>query len=288
MTTNNHIAIIIVGYKDKNLAALAKQIKANTVGKCSIEVFDQHAINHSKDFDDMEYCSYESKIWDDIAGPLIKKTEKIHNRLENADYICIASPDVLLSPGWDQELVLMLEDKDVVFSGSGIPNVYQKDRFSIGVDYLDSEDFNVAQIVDRNFIFAKTSSFADIRMPDFLKYAGENEYFSVSFLSRGLDIVSVPRRMYLDSKTRSVENTYHTFSLEHNYNMVIDILNKKDLADYRLTQEGVDKFLSYHNIDISAIHKLPYATNDVDYNPYNLEMHEVDARRFVSGVKAVY
>jgi hypothetical protein len=125
-------------------------------------------------------------------------------------------------------------------------------------------------------------------MPDFLKYAGEDEYWTLSFMSQGYDIYSVPTHIYRDTLYRSIENTYHTFSAEHNYNIVVDLMHKIGLDDYKISESAVDNFFEFHNIDPSSIKRLPYATNDVSYNPYNLQMHDVDARRFIAGTKAVY
>jgi PKD repeat protein len=143
-------------------------------------------------------------------------------------------------------------------------------------------------MIDRNFIFAKAEAFSQIRMPDFLKYNGENEYYSLAFISNGYDILSVPRRIYSDNYSRSVENTYHTFSSDHNYNVVVDLMNGINVGKYKVTKAAANQFLYYHNLVSGAIKKLPYATNDVEYDPYNLEMHEIGARKFLSGTKAVY
>jgi hypothetical protein len=175
-----------------------------------------------------------------------------------------------------------------IFSGSGNAVVKHKDLFSIGVEYSVADSYTLTQIIDRNFIFGKTESFSEIVMPDFLKYHGENEYLSLAFLSAGHSIMSIPSHMYVDSKERSIENTYHTFSLEHNYNTVVDLLNGKNVSRYKITENAVKDFLSFHQIDISKIHRLPYNPDDVLYDPYDLQMHKIDARRFLTGTKAIY
>jgi hypothetical protein len=125
-------------------------------------------------------------------------------------------------------------------------------------------------------------------VPLFLKYYGENEYLSLAFLSVKHDIVSLPQSIYRDKHVRSIENTYSTFSLEHNYNVVVDLLNGVGLDDYGITSLGLSKFLDFHKISIGQIKKLPYCANDVSYDPYKLKMHGVDSRRFLAGTKAVY
>lgn len=288
MTINNSILIVAVGYKDKNLANFVKNIKNVTSSSNTVYLIDQHPIDHKKDFSDIAGCEYEHRVWDEIYGPAYHRSVKVFDNCQNFSHVCIVSPDITLTSGWDTNLIDLLNTKDVVFSGAGKASVFQKDLFSLEAAYDDSKTFNTTQIIDRNFIFAKAEAFKKIVMPDFLKYCGENEYLSMAFLSAGYDIMSVPANMYSDSKARSVENTYHTFSLEHNYNVVVDLMYGRKLDRYKLTRSGVKKFLEFHGIPHYKINKLPYATNDVSYNPYDLKMHGVDARRFIAGTKAVY
>ena len=288
MTTNNSILIVMAGYKDKNIANSAKLVKDATTSDNFLYVFDQHPIDHKKDFADINGCEYEHKIWDDILGPAAARWRLVYNNMERFSHVCIVSPDIALVPGWDTKLISMLEKENIILSGAGKVSVLQKDLFSLKATYKPSEEFNKTQMIDRNFIFAKTESFASILLPDFLKYHGENEYLSLSFLSRGYDIVSVPSDMYIDSGSRQIENTYHTFSLEHKYNLVVDLIRRRRLRNHKLNRQGVNRFLEFHNVDPDKIHKLPYSPDDVLYDPYNLEMNSVDARRFIAGTKAIY
>lgn len=288
MMTSPTISIILVGYKDKNLYSAAVHLKEVTLSDNFIHVFDQHPVMHSKEFSEIANCHYEHGLWDDMYGPAYRRATKVFDTSGQADYVCIISPDVELRHGWDLELISRIKDSKIVFSGSGAVSVKQKDLFSIGVEYSSADSYSLTQIVDRNFIFATTDAFSQVVMPDFLKYSGENEYLSLAFLSAGYSIMSVPSQMYSDSKERSVENTYHTFSLEHNYNTVIDLLKGKDIHRYKITTDGLNEFLGFHQIDVSKIHHLPYNSNDVLYDPYDLQMHKIDARRFITGTKAIY
>lgn len=286
--TSPTISIILVGYKDKNLYNAAMHLKEVTISDNFIHVIDQHPVMHLKEFSEIHNCHYEHKLWDDMGGPAYRRATKVFDTSGEADYVCIISPDISLNYGWDSELISRAKDSKAIFSGSGTISVKQKDLFSIGIEYLSADSYTLTQMIDRNFIFGTTEAFAQIVMPDFLKYSGENEYLSLAFLSAGYSIISVPSQMYSDSKERSVENTYHTFSLEHNYNIVVDLIKGKDIHKYKITSGGLKEFLSFHQIDAANIHHLPYNSNDVLYDPYDLQMHKIDARRFITGTKAIY
>lgn len=287
--TKTNLTIVVASYKDKNLFDFVNNLDKNTVSEHSIEVFEQHPVDHYKDFWDIPKCSYDHEIWDDIAGLTVRKIEKIKSRLDSATHICVLSPDSVLSYGWDQELIEFLDSKDnVVVSGAGSISVTHKDLFSLDAKYTPSQHFTKTNFINKNFIFARAEAFGEILMPDFLKYAGEDEYWTLAFMSNGLDIFSCPDHICIDTMYRSIENTYHTFSSEHNYNIVVDILNKIDNEKYRISDDAIDRFATFHNIDPAKIRRLPYQTNDVLYDPYALKMHKVDARRFVAGTKAVY
>jgi hypothetical protein len=286
--TNMPITIIVVGYKDRGLLDFVNHLKAVTRSQNIVLITDQHPISHEEEFSSLKGCHYDHLIWDSIEGPAQHRSKRILDAVSYSDYICVMSPDISLKDGWDIDLINKLKSDRVVLSGSGSVSVANKDIFSLHAEYTASSDYNVTQFIDRNFIFAKSDVLSQIVFSDLLKYNGENEYLSLAILSAGYDIVSVPTDTYVDSHIRSVENTYHTFSIEHNYNVVVDMLNGIGLSDYKISGEALLKFLDFHGLSIGQIKKLPYSTNDVSYDPYKLKMHGVDARRFIAGTKAVY
>jgi hypothetical protein len=290
MNQTKSIAVIIVGYKDKNLRAMVDDIKSRSYHEVRFNIFDQNAIDHRNDFKDIEeYCSYDHKIWDDIAGHCRARHNKLHD-MRGADYICLISPDITLSDGWDRELVQYVESQDVptIISGAGKVEVTQPNLFDIKPEWSDWDNYKVTNFIDRNFIFGSSEAFNQIRYPDFLKYAGEQEYLSIAFLSKGYQICSMPSSMMSDNKERSIENKYCIWSKEHNYNIVVGLIKGIDLERYEMNEQGRLAFINSYNINPESINYLPYQTNDVSYDPYKLDMHSVDARRFIVGVKAIY
>lgn len=286
--TDKEIAIIVVAYKDKNILDFVTNIKNSTKSRNMLYIMDQHPLDRELEISGIPGCSYRHVIWDSIDGPATHRARKIHDLASTAEYMCIVSPDITLKDGWDLELIDRLDRGQTVLSGSGKISVALDSLFSIKPTYSQSDDYSTTQFIDKNFIFLKSSAFADIVVPDFLKYYGENEYLSLALMSAGYSIVSVPSDTYTDSQVRSVETTYHTFSAEHNYNTVVDLLAGTSLKKYRISYSALCSFLEFHGLDMAPIKRLPYQTNDVEYDPYAIAMHDVDARRFIAGTKAVY
>jgi hypothetical protein len=285
---SGHLAIIVVSYKDKNLFNFVSNLDANTTVQHSIEIFDQNPVKRENEFSGVQHYSYEHLIWDAISGPVKHKIDKVNRRMENADYICIITPDSVVNPGWDTELINFIDSKPAIVSGVGKVKIGFKNRFELEAISQPFNEFSMSQFGNKNFIFGKSEAFKKIRMPDFLKYRGEDEYWALAFMSHGYDIYSAPDRIYTDVKNRTIENTYHTFSFEHNYNILVDILHKIDVNKYNLSENAVDRFLEFHGLKPEDILRLPYENNDVAYDPYDLKMHDMDARRFIAGTQAVY
>ena len=283
------ILFVISAYKDKDLFKKVSEIELATSTPSYFKIVDQHPIDHISDFAEKDNCSYKHRLWDDMKGPAYYRYIDLLDYLDLHEYVCIISPDIELSQDWDIEALDFLKDNEnAILSGSGNVSVFQKDLFSIEASYTDSKHFGIAQYVNRNFILTRSENFKQIVFPLFLKYYGESEYLTVSFLSKGKEIYTMPSSLYKDSGYRSIEKNYHTFSLEHNYNLVVDILKGNGGEYFRISQTAIKRFLSFHGIDASKIYPLPYQTNDVNYDPYDLKMHDVDSRRFLSVVKAVY
>lgn len=284
------IAVVIVGYKDKNLRQMVDDIKSKSRNYVHFNIFDQHAIDHRAEFADIEqYCAYEFKVWDDLGGHCKARGQKI-KEMQDMDYICVISPDIRLIDGWDQMLIDFIESKNsnAVVSGAGLMTLERPNIFDLVPRWDYSEGYSLTNFIDRNFIFAKASAWRNVQYPTFLKYAGEQEFLSIAFLSQGLEIYSMPSQNMQDSKERSIEKKYCIWSREHNYNIVAEILRMETLEEFGLNWDGWNAFMNSFNLDPNTIKSLPYQTNDVAYDPTAINIHDVDARRFITGLKAIH
>lgn len=287
MNNNISLSIILFSYKNKNLKNIVENLVKNTISQFDIRVIDQNAIDRSDQILPInENIDYHHRQWYDFSGPIFHKNQGLIEG--TGDFLVVVSDDFSPQFGWDKRILAYLKDKSIIISGKGKNVFAQKDPFSLKINNSLSNEFNLTNIIDRNFIFGAPDVLINNKYPVKLKYYGEEEAFSLGLYSKGIDIYSAPSDLYNDLNKRTIENLYTTFSLEHNYNLVIDLLNQSigpfDIGKTRTIIE----FLNFHKIDASKLHKLPFPKNDAEYDPDDLEYGKVDGRRFVAGLRAIY
>lgn len=287
MKNKKTLSITLYSYKNKNLKAVVENIIKNTKNTFTLRVIDQNTIDRSKQILKIsKNISYKYKQWYDFHGPIFYKNEGVIE--SDAEFLAIVSDDFYPKDGWDQEVIDYISNKSIIVSGNGMPKLSQKDYFSFNIERSFSESFSLTNFIDRNFIFGPPHVLAHNQYPVQLKYNGEEEAFSAKLYTNGIDIFCAPTSLYQNLKQKTLEKLYTTFSLDHNYNTVIDILNGKDDDSFLGIKRSILDFLNFHNIDISKLHKVPFVNNDVEYDPESLEYGKVDARRFVSSLNTIY
>ena len=249
----------------------------NTKNEIFIVVFDKHNLNRKNLFSDSAYknkVEYKHVVWDEIKSPIDYKKEILYN--SNSEYFLSISDDVIVSKNWDEESISFLKTKDAVLSGSGHLALEKKNLFFFKQLRKNSLSFNKTNFIDKNFIFCRTGILKGT-YPNNLKYFGEDEMLSLNLFNKNTEIFSLPSGLYKDLLVRSMENSYTTLSLEHNYNLVIE--------EYKKAPE---EFLVACGIGRDSLYPLPYAHNDVEYNPDGLSFQDLDARKFVMDIRGIY
>lgn len=268
------IDVVIYSYKNKNLKRVIDSLLSNTRSEIKINVFDQHPLDRSKNFIN-DKIIYKHIFWDIIQSPCEYRGSVLDST--NADYVLQISDDVLVSPGWDLEMIDFIKNNNYVISGNQSVEMVKSDKFSLLPIRIKSNEHKVTNYIDRNFIFASTENWNSFEYPYYLKYNGEEEMLSLEFFLAKKDIYQAPTRIYEDINLRTLDNLYVPFSKDHCYNLVVESINSRG-----------SEFLAYHNLGGLRLAPLPYQTNDVSYNPYNLEFQDIDARKFISKTKAIY
>lgn len=267
----NHIEILLYSYRNKNLPAVIDNLyKYYNDNNFTLTIVDQNNINRENLFGQLENVVYKFRKWDSIKSPCLAKMNFINNA--TAKYAMIVSDDISMSDGWYETLIDFCDShENVVVSGHTIANIYQKDLFSIANNPIWDNKFALSQFIDRNFIFGKTEVLQKATYPGELKYAGEEEVYSISLLGSGVDIYSAPSQLYFDTNVRTLDNLYVPFSKEHNYNKFYEYINHPVAA----------RFNEYHKINPSMIKLLPDFNNDVEYLHTDLEFASLDGNKFI-------
>lgn len=271
------IDCVIYSYKNKNLLEVVETLLKNTKSKLKVSVFDQHPIDREESFKkigDSSKLLYTHIFWDTIDSPCEKKADVLNS--SRSEYFLIMSDDVLVKDGWDIEAIEIIQNNNNIISGNGEIKLTQKDKFSFKKDVSYSEDYLVSNVIDRNFIFAKTKTLQSCTYPFNLKYVGEEELYSLRLYKAKNKIYSAPSNFYLDLKLKTLESLYTPFSKEHgNHKFIRELKNApKD-------------FLEFHGIKSDNLYFLPYATDDVEYNPARLDFQDLDARKFIEDIKTI-
>jgi hypothetical protein len=270
------ISAVIFSYKNKNLKKVVDALITNTTNLIHIFVYDQNNIDRTETFLNSFYKNkviYEHVYWDSIKSPTHYKGKTAYQT--SSEYCLFLSDDTIVEKGWDEKLISFLKNKKAVVSGKGALALKKKDLFFFKQTRSDSVDFTKSGFVDRNFIFGKTKYLKDV-IPQDIKYNGEEELMSLFLYNIKVKIFSSPSGFYQDLKARTIENKYSPFSLNHNYNLMID--------QYR---KASDEFLSMHGIQAKDLYDLPYPNNDVLYDPYSLDFQNLDGKKFLQNVNSI-
>lgn len=282
------IGVVIYAYKSKTVKNVINNLIKNQSGKNNITVllFDQHPLDREENFVNEFPVDYVHVFWDHQNSPI--KRKYLRAKLINSDYLMFISDQVLLYENWDSDLVSYTKS-NMIISGEGITKLQNKNLFYFDKIKEPTEDFTLSNFIDRKFIFTTTKTFLDLHIPFYLKYHGEEEHLSLDCFTKNIPIYSVPTNFYSLTGINTIEELYVPFSLNHNYNELLELLKsgKNKFATMSNRQISVKDFWEYHNFNIDNIHYLPFTKNDVSYEPNNLNFNKVDARRFIDRTRVI-
>lgn len=286
----NSIDVFIYSYKGKNIKDVLSSLINNSSKdiELSIHLIDQHPLNRKDQLTKDYKIRYSHVFWDWQISPCLYKKDAI--LFSKSKYIMLLSDNVILNQNWDKELINYVDDQDIVVSGNKSIEIKAKNLFYINKEKIETNQFVITNFIDRELIFAKTDTLKKIKYPSYLKYNGEEELLSLLFYINNINIFAAPTHIYGLIGENALETYYAPFSLNHNYNEVIRIFKNYNnkYSDYSYYKDKIKNFSDYHNFDFSSLFPLPFLTNDVEYNPENLNFNKVDARKFVARTKAIH
>jgi hypothetical protein len=280
---NETINVVLYSYKNKNTLKVVEKIFLNSKAAVAVHLIDQHPLDRRSLFEKYENVNYHHVQWDWQHGESYYRDFAI--KRTNSKYVLVISDDILLNPGWDEELINFVSDRDIVVSGSGMGIVAQKDKFFLSRKQEASDAFTISNYIDRNLLFAKTETLKSIKYPSQVKYYGQEELLSVFLFCKGVEVYAAPTSLYVDTEYRSIENLYCPFSLEHNYNVFIDLIKNGSSDQHVPGGRSIKDFLEFHSIEIDKIYRLPFQNNDVEYD--YIKLNWTDGRRFIGKTNSI-
>ena len=289
MTTNS-IDVFVYSYKGKILKDVIRTLNENSsnLNSVNIAIVDQHPLDRRQSFKNEFDCVYSHVFWDYQTTPMLYKNRAIN--FSRSKYLLILSDNILMSKNWDEVLINQVNNTDSFISGNSKVELLNENLFYLKVNKENTDSFNITNFIDRSMIFAKTDAFKKISYPDYLKYNGEEEAMSLDIFTQGMDIYSAPTNLYNKMGKTAIEEHYVPFSINHNYNEVIDLLHngQNSYVNFNNRTRSLQDFYQFHNFDFKKLNRLPFQTNDVEYSPENLNFNMVDSRKFVAKTKAIH
>lgn len=287
MTAKTTINVLIYSYKGRFLKDVLTNLLSNQSGDNDIfiSLIDQHPLRREETFAEFK-CRYNHVFWDHIYGP--SKYRRAGIKYSQSDYTLILGDNVLLNKDWDKYLVSIAKD-NILVSGNHSLSIKQKDLFFIQKELEKIDQEKVTQFTDRSLIFASKKVLSKIRYPEYIKYYGEEEGLSLECYTLGIDILAAKTSLYSCILTEQIENIYTPFSLFHNYNEVIELFytGKNKYVDMNNRARSVEDFINFHKFNFAVLKKLPFETNDVQYDPEALLFNSVNASKFVARTKSI-
>jgi hypothetical protein len=288
---NNTIDVVIYSYKGKKLKDTVVNLKEMLSGENDIKIYvaDQHPLDRSEMFKSLGVSYYTHIFWDSLRSPCAIKNQAIRN--SKAEYVLQLGDSVVLTKDWDKKLLDFIKDKEIVISGNHSVKLSIDGLFYISVSKEECENFKLTNYIDRDFIFTTKEIFHHhMKYPEYLKYNGEEETMSIDMFTANFDIYTCPTDFFCLSEQPTIGNIYTPFSLNHNYNEVVELMNtgKSKFLFLGARKRSREDFEAFHSIDLKLIKKLPFSTNDVAYDPDRLDFNKVDARRFVAKTKSIH
>lgn len=287
--TRIKINVLIYSYKGKFLKDNVKALIANSSGKydIGIGVIDQHPLDRKDLFIKEIGVGYRHIFWDFITNP----NSYLYSNTMNSpsDYFLVLGDNILLPQNWDEKLISSYVD-GTILSGQSKIKLKQKNLFYLEKEYIQSNNVEMTQYINRDFIFGERLVMKRLNFPDYIKYNGVEEILSLELFTKGIDIYSMPSDFYSITNVSTLETLYVPFSINHNYNEAIDLLQtgKNKFHSIVNRERTIKDFSEYHEFDFMLLNKLPFDTNDVLYDPEKLNFNRVDARRYAATTKAIH
>jgi len=286
----NPIHVTIYSYKNKLLKEFVKNLldKSSKKNNIAISVLDQSTLTRQDYFDTLSQVHYDHIFWDKIKGPCYYKNEILKE--SKYSYTLFLSDNVYLNQDWDEHLLSNLQGKYSIITGKNKTTLTNDGLFYLKKQYEITNNFDKSYFVSRDLIFGHTEILQQIGYPWYMKYYGEEEILSIMFFANNIKIYSCPDNFYKKEFPDTVEQLYTTFSKYHNYNEMIKLFktreNKYESINRPLMGD-IPFFFNSHEINLEELNYLPFALDDVQYDPDLSLYTDIDSKKFMTKINYI-
>ncbi len=278
----SHIVININSYKSKGLLECVNSIQNNSSGLNTFEihVYDRNNLDRQKHFSNVKY---EYFIWDKQVSKFAIRESVAHK--SQGDYFLSLDQSANLCKNWDTELIAMHNGNDVLSGNYGIE--FSKEyKFVTEYRELDIFEKVLTNFISPRFIFCKLIDFQNFPTLSKLKHRGESEVLSIFLNLLGVSIYAVPTNMFKFLDNDITTQDYLPFSINHNYNLVLDMIKGKDNVFFN-TPIDIERVINKIGYDFTKLSYHPFQENDVEYST-DTSIDELSGTRFFGGVRSIY
>jgi hypothetical protein len=279
-----NILVYVYAYKSKELSKSISELvdKSSGINNLIFYVYDQTNVNREDKFD--RSIIYNHIIWD-RRGSRFRYRDLVINH-NNTDYTLIVNGSVSFEKDWDTRLIDLVDsDKDVV-SGFGKYVFDENYKFFPSYTVQSSDSVLETGWVSKHFMFTKSINLKSILDISFLKYNGEEVMLSLSCKENGLKVYSLPTDSVSVLDIDLEEHDYIPFSKNHNYNLVIDTVQNGSNR-FGISKSSVERLSEQIGYDLSKLSRLPYPTNDEEYDPI-MNIDSFQESRFAENFRSLY
>lgn len=252
----NKINIISVAYRDKRIIDTVTELYDKSINKKNLIVRCGIQDSHKYDFNVDGLGNHNSYMtWDDWRGFARIRHELFNGISDPNSFVLFINPGTRFNEGWDH--AIMEYYSDMVSKTS-------KDLIAIG---LDNDAF------DSSAFFIRQKTLAKCEYPKYLKLKGENEEISLRLNANNISIFSGIEKFLIPESLKVWDHI--PFSINHNYNKVIELYQKGYNEYVTLTEKKWQDY-AYSHMPKEIFDQL----NDVEYDKSNLPA--LEPKRFYS------
>lgn len=277
------VVVIVYAYKDKLLRNCIDSILKNSSGvnDISVNVIDKNNLDRSENFKDI---SYSHEMWDSVKNKFTSRNDIVKST--HGEYLLYVDGSKTFIEDWDIKLIDLLGNNEVLSGTNQVTFLNSDHKFFTTYSKDSVKEKTLTKWIDGSFIFTTFDIFKDFPILDSLRYRGESEVLSLHCFAKSLRIFAIPENYIVSTGRDILDYDYVPFSVNHNYNYVIDLFKGKENIFFK---ENVDirSFENYMLYDFSKLSYHPFPENDIDYDPVT-SIDDIDGTRFFGGIKSIY